>query len=100
MAIYAGSINRDYVYMPIGILPHISVSLAAQYLKEKSPQDEAVMHLMSSGHFRTRPGQLHLVFQLRNEWYGYSQLGKKVIALKGHGFSRADFKANIVGFIR
>jgi REP element-mobilizing transposase RayT len=36
MVIYAGSINRDPVHMLIGIPPHISVSRAVQYLKEKS----------------------------------------------------------------
>jgi putative transposase len=36
MVIYAGSINRDHVHMLIGILPQISVSRAAQYLKGKS----------------------------------------------------------------
>jgi putative transposase len=36
MTIYAGSINRDHVHMPIGILPQISVSRAVQYLKGKS----------------------------------------------------------------
>ena len=36
MIIYAGSINRDYVHMLIGIPPQISVSRAVQYLKGKS----------------------------------------------------------------
>ena len=30
MLIYAGSINRDHVHMPIGIPPHISLSRAMQ----------------------------------------------------------------------
>ena len=36
MIIYAGSINRDHVHMPIGIPPQLSVSRAVQYLKGKS----------------------------------------------------------------
>lgn len=36
MIIYAGSINRDHVYMLTGIPPNLSVSRAAQYLKGKS----------------------------------------------------------------
>src|SRR5271169_6803678 len=36
MTIHAGSINRDYVHMLIGIPPHLSVSRAVQYLKGKS----------------------------------------------------------------
>jgi putative transposase len=36
MIIYAGSINRDHVYMLIGIPPHISVYRAVQYLQGKS----------------------------------------------------------------
>ena len=36
MIIYAGSINRDHVYMLIGIPPNSSVSKAVQYLKGKS----------------------------------------------------------------
>jgi putative transposase len=36
MITYAGSINRDYVHMLIGIPPNVSVSRAVQYLKEKS----------------------------------------------------------------
>ncbi|RFF27871.1 MULTISPECIES: IS200/IS605 family transposase [unclassified Wenzhouxiangella] len=36
MIIYAGSINRDHVHMPIGIPPQLSVSRAVQHLKGKS----------------------------------------------------------------
>ena len=36
MKIYAGSINRDHVHMLIGILPHLSVSRAVQYLRGKA----------------------------------------------------------------
>lgn len=36
LTIYAGSTNRDHVHMLIGIPPHISVSKAVQYLKEKN----------------------------------------------------------------
>ena len=36
MTIYIGSINRDHVYMLIGIPPYLSVSKAVQYLKGKS----------------------------------------------------------------
>jgi len=36
MNIYAGSINRDYIHMLIGIPPRLSVSKAVQYLKGKS----------------------------------------------------------------
>jgi len=36
MHIYAGSINRDHVYMLIGIPPQLSVSRAVQHLKGKS----------------------------------------------------------------
>lgn len=36
LTIYAGAINRDHVYMLIGIPPHTSVSKAVQYLKGKS----------------------------------------------------------------
>jgi putative transposase len=36
LVIYAGSINRDHVYMLIGIPPNVSVSQAVQYMKGKS----------------------------------------------------------------
>ncbi len=34
--IYVGSVNRDHVYMLIGILPYFSASRAVQNLKGKS----------------------------------------------------------------
>jgi putative transposase len=36
MVIYAGSINRDYVHMLIGIPPQLLVSRAVQFFKGKS----------------------------------------------------------------
>jgi len=36
MVIYAGAINRDHVYILIGIPPSMSVARAVQYLKGKS----------------------------------------------------------------
>lgn len=39
MTIYAGSINRDYVHMLVGIPLQLSVSRAVQHLKEKNSQN-------------------------------------------------------------
>ena len=39
LVIYAGSINRDHVHMPIGIPPNVSVSRAVQYMKGKSSHE-------------------------------------------------------------